>query len=141
VTTSAPDDRSWRRSARAVAGALCLTQALVLAGFGVFYLVELVAGAGSDQTRVVMSAVLILVFAVGLGWLARLWWSGSTWATTPTILWNVLLVPVALGFVQSGQPLLGILLFVVLVATVAAATGGRVSSDGLATDRGSGEDS
>ena len=36
-------------------------QALALAGFAVYYVVELVLGEGSDATRVLMSALLILV--------------------------------------------------------------------------------
>jgi len=112
-----------------VAGGLCLVQALVLVGLAVFYLVELFAGAGSDQARVLVSAVLILVVAAALALLARLWWSGSTWATTPTVLWNLLLVPVALSVVQAGQLLLGILLVVVLVPTILAALAGRVPTN------------
>jgi len=110
-------------------------QALVLVGLAIFYVVELVAGAGSDRARVLVSVVLILVFAGGLGWLARLWWSGSTWSTTPTILWNVLLVPVAIGFFQSGQVIFGVLLFVVLVPTILAAVAGRVPADRDGVDR------
>jgi len=112
-----------------VAGGLCLVQALVLVGLAVFYLVELFAGAGSDRARVLVSAVLILVVAAALALLARLWWSGSTWATTPTVLWNLLLVPVALSVVQAGQLLLGILLVVVLVPTILAALAGRVPTN------------
>ena len=46
-------------------------QALALAGFAVYYVVELVLGEGSDATRVLMSALLILVGGAGLGVLAR----------------------------------------------------------------------
>lgn len=106
----------------------------MLLGLAGFYIVELFAGAGSDQTRVIMSAILILVLAGALGWLARLWWSGSTWATTPTILWNALLVPVAISIVQSGQLLLGALLAVVLVPTIVASAVGRVPPDRDTTD-------
>jgi len=126
VTPSAPDALRRRTPAGTAAGALCLVQALVLVGFAVFYLVELLAGAGSDRGRVMVSVVLILVFAGGLGWLAQLWWSGSSWATTPTILWNVLLVPVAINVLQSSQTVLGVALVVVLVPTILAATLGRV---------------
>ncbi|EBM0725681.1 hypothetical protein XE97_25315, partial [Salmonella enterica subsp. enterica serovar Senftenberg] len=83
-----------RDIARDVAAAVCAVQALSLLGFVVFYLVELVQGAGDDPTRVVMSALLILVFAVGIGALARGWWRGANWPNTPTIVWNLLLLPV-----------------------------------------------
>ncbi len=119
VTSQAPTTR--RGVARSVVAALCLLQAVVLAGFAVFYVVELLGGGGSDQARVVTSAALILLFALGLGALGHLWWHGSGRVTTPTVVWNVLLVPVAIGLAQSGQALLCVLLVVVLVAAIGAA--------------------
>ena len=66
-------------------------QALALAGFAVYYVVELVLGEGSDAIRVLMSALLILVGAAGLGVLARGWLGVAAWPRTPTIVWNALL--------------------------------------------------
>ncbi len=71
------------------------------------------------------SAVLILVFAVLLAVLARLWWTGSRWATTPTIVWNIVLVPVAVTLLQAGQVVIGAALAVVAVLGVVAAAAGR----------------
>ncbi len=108
-----------------MAAAVCVVQAAVLGGLAVFYLVELVAGAGSDRTRVVTSAVLILVCAAGLAYLARLWWTGSRWSATPTIVWNVVLVPVAVTLLQAGQVAVGAGLAVVAVVGVVSAAAGR----------------
>ena len=52
---------------RDLAGLVCAVEALALAGFCGFYLWELTQGASDDPTRVVMSAVLIALFAVGIG--------------------------------------------------------------------------
>ena len=78
-----------------MAGALTALEALVLVGFVVFYVIEMVSGATDDLTRAAVSAVLILVFAVGLLALARGWFRAADWPRTPTVLWNALLLPVA----------------------------------------------
>jgi len=120
------------RLGQLVAGAVCLLQAAVLAGLSVFYVVELSAGAGSDRMRVVSSTVLILVLAAGLALLGRLWLVGSGRPATPTVVWALLLVPVAVGMAQSGQVLIcvGLLGLVVLtLAAVAASWGGEPRSD------------
>src|SRR4051812_44143570 len=70
---------STSRSPRRVAALLTGLQALALVGFAVFYVVELVLGQGSDTTRVLMSAVLILVGALALGALARGWLGPAAW--------------------------------------------------------------
>lgn len=107
--------------ARLVAGVLCAVQALTLVGFVVFYLVELVRGASDDPTRVVMSAVLIAVFAALLGLVARAWLRGANWPNTPTIVWNVLLLPVSWSLIQGGWAAVGIPLLVVALAAVVSA--------------------
>lgn len=95
------------RGPRRVAAVLTGVQALALLGFAVFYLYELAVGEGSDPVRVVMSAALIALFAVGLGVLARAWLGDAAWPKTPTIVWSALLFPVGGTIVQGGLPLLG----------------------------------
>jgi hypothetical protein len=104
-----------------VAGVLCALHALVLLGFVVFYLWELGQGASDDATRVVMSAVLIAVFAVLLGLVARGWLRGQDWPKTPTVVWNVLLLPVAWSLIQADRALVGVGLGLAAVAGVLAA--------------------
>lgn len=107
---------------RLLAAALCGLHALVLLGFCVFYLWELVQGAGDDPTRVVMSVVLIAVFAVLLGVVGRAWLRGANWPNTPTIVWNLLLLPVAWSLFQAGRGVLALGLAVVgFLGVVAAA--------------------
>lgn len=115
---SAPGGLSGSRQTAAI---VCLVESVVMAGFGVFFLVELLRGEGSDQMRVLTSAVLILVFAGLVGVLARLWRGRSDWPMTPTIVWHVLLVPVAVGMVQSGQLVIGALIGLAVVAGIGSA--------------------
>jgi inner membrane protein involved in colicin E2 resistance len=110
-----------RDTSRDVAAAACAVQALSLVGFVVFYLVELAQGAGDDPTRVVMSALLILVFAVGMGALARGWWRGANWPNTPTIVWGLLLLPVAWSLFQADRAVVALLVGLVAVVGIVAA--------------------
>ncbi|HET8970886.1 MAG TPA: hypothetical protein VFN19_07495, partial [Candidatus Nanopelagicales bacterium] len=85
MTQTTPDPRSDGRPAPSLgnrawsvaAGAICLLHVLALLGVAVFYGVELSRGEGSSRTTVVMSGLLILVFAALLALLARLWFVGS----------------------------------------------------------------
>ena len=130
MRSTAPGSPRRRSTSRALAAAVCLLQALALVGFAGFYLVELVAGGASDAGAVAMSLALFLVVAAGLAYLARRWWTGSGAVTTPTVVWNILLVPVVVGLVQSGQLVLAVVLaVVVLLAIVAALTAARAGRD------------
>ena len=114
-----PDPSS--RGPRRLAALLTGVQALALAGFAVYYVVELVLGEGSDAIRVLMSALLILVGATGLGVLARGWLGVSAWPRTPTIVWNALLVPVGISLIQGNRVLIGWLVVVVAIVAIGAA--------------------
>jgi len=96
-------------------------QAVALAGFAVYYVVELVLGEGSDATRVLMSALLIFVAAVGLGVLARGWLGVAAWPRTPTIVWNVILLPVGISLIQGDRVLIGWVVIAVALVVVATA--------------------
>ncbi len=115
---------------RRLAGASCALQALALLGFAGFYLYELSIGEGSDATRVVMSAVVIALFAAGLAALARAWFGHRGWQRTPTMLWHALLVPVGVSLLQAGQALVGWVLLVVAVVGFFAALAVRNEDDG-----------
>lgn len=130
----APHRRS-RRLAALVTG----LQALALAGFAVFYVVELVLGEGSDATRVLMSAVLILVGAVGLGLVVRGWLGTAQWPRTPTIVWNAILLPVGFSLVQGTRVLVGWTVIVVAVVAIVAAWVARDPDTEVLPGRDAGE--
>ncbi|WP_239111436.1 hypothetical protein [Phycicoccus sonneratiae] len=111
---------------RRAAAVLCAVQALALLGFAVFYVYELAVGEGSDATRVVMSAAVIALGAVGLGLLARGWLGERRWPRTPTIVWDLLLVPVGISLLQAERTGLGWLVLVLALATLGAALIARV---------------
>lgn len=107
VDTLAPVPEEISRGPRRAAAALTGLQALALLGFALFYVYEVVVGEGSDAVRVVMSALLITLFAVGLGVIAKAWLGDAAWPKTPTIVWSALLFPVGGGMIQGGLKLLG----------------------------------
>ena len=109
------------RGSRRLSALIAAVQALTLAGFAVFYIVELVLGEGSDAVRVVMSALLIMVGAIGLGVLARGWLGAASWPRTPTIVWNAILLPVGISLVQGTRVVIGWAVLVVAVVAIGAA--------------------
>ena len=96
-------------------------QVVTLLGFVVFYLWELTQDSGGDVARVVMSALLIAVFTVGIAAMARGWLRGDNWPNTPTVVWNALLLPVGWSLVQGDRTLVGTLVIVVALVGIVAA--------------------
>ncbi|MDN5789931.1 MAG: hypothetical protein L0H25_03575 [Micrococcales bacterium] len=80
----------------------------------------MIEGATDDLTRAATSTVLILVFAVLLAVVARGWHRGADWPRTPTLLWNVLLLPVAWSLYQADRPLVGLGVAALALSTAAA---------------------
>ncbi|MFV0461733.1 MAG: hypothetical protein ACK5MP_00820 [Nostocoides sp.] len=96
--------RTWAAIAASVSG----LYAVALGAVVVFYVAELVQGAGSDPVRVITSSVLIAMFAVGLSVLCLGWAKGMGWVRTPTIVWCLLLLPVTVSLLQAGQAILAV---------------------------------
>ena len=134
MTSPAPAPSRPRDPFRAVAAGICALQALVLLGFVVFYLWELTQGSSDDAVRVVMSALLILVFAVGIAALARGWVRGDNWPNTPTVVWNALLLPVGWSLVQSDHGLIGALVIVGALAGILAAIRADTTAEDVPED-------
>lgn len=131
TAASSPSDPSSSRGVerpRIVAGAVCALQGLFLLGFCVFSLYELARGGSDDATRVVMEVVLVAAFAAGLLALARFWVAGANWPNTPTIVWNLLLLPVAWGLVQGGRGLIALAVAAVAITGVVSAIAADTSS-------------
>lgn len=113
--------------ARLVAGAVCALQAVFLLGFCGFSLYELAQDGSDSPLRVVMEVVLIAVFAAGLLALARYWVRGANWPNTPTIVWNLLLLPVAWGLVQGDRGLIALAVAAVAVVGIVSAVAADTS--------------
>lgn len=108
-----------------LAGWLLAVQVVVIVGFVVFYVVELASGQGEDRTRVVMSCVVFLIMAAGLGVLTRGLLRNASWSRTPTVLWNALLVPVGISLIQAAQVWVGVVVMVAAVGTIGAVLAAR----------------
>ncbi len=109
--------------ARRVAGAVCGAHALALGGIAAYYLVRLATGGDQSAARVLMSAVLIVAFAVVLGVMAVQWFGGVRWVRTPTIVWCLLLLPVAVSLGQAGDWWLAAVVGISALIGVLAAAG------------------
>jgi len=106
---------------RLLAFATCALQALAALGWAVFEVVRAGSGRTSTAGVAVALGVLLLVFAAALVLMALGWRRGAGWQKTPTLVWNVLLLPVAWSLVQAGSTLLGLVVGVVALVGLAAA--------------------
>ncbi len=96
-------------------------EAVAVAAVAVFYVVELGRGAGADEAGVISSVVLFVVVAIALAAMAAGWWQRAAWPRTATIVWNLVLVPVAVDQGKAGNTLLAAGLGVVVVVAVGSA--------------------
>ena len=117
-------------TARRVVAAIMALQGL---GMTVFALLGFLAwtskgSASDDGMRVLTESLLVLLFAAGSFVLARLWLGASDWPRTPTIVWHVLLMPVAYSLWASGQPLICAALSLVIIAVIVSALRGSAEA-------------
>lgn len=92
------------RTAAAVSG----FQAFLMAGAGLVFALELLQGEADDTGAASMTLVVALIFAALLTVLAVHWWRGARWPRTPTIVWNLLMLPAAWSLTTSSGPGVGI---------------------------------
>lgn len=83
-----------------VAAGLVALEALVIAGFVLFYGFEVAIGEGQDLLIIIMSAVTMVVFVVGLGYTAKGLLRRHPRAQAPAIAFNFLLVPLGIAMFQ-----------------------------------------
>lgn len=88
---------------------------LVLAGLLV---VDVVSGTVDDTTQALTEAALVLVFVAAAAAMAKGLSGGSGWARTPSLVWNLLLLPVAYSLFTSGQAAIGTVVLVIAVLTL-----------------------
>ncbi|GAA1143316.1 hypothetical protein GCM10009583_11620 [Ornithinicoccus hortensis] len=96
---------------------------MAIAGFAVFYLVELVLGEGQDPMIVIMSVVTMLVFVVGLGYVAAGLRRRHPRAQAPAIAFNGLLVPLGIALFQFAPAWLAATVLIAAVVTIVSVIG------------------
>lgn len=78
-------------------------QAVALLGAAVFFVVEVAVATPDDRTRALVAALLALVAAAGMAVVARGLLAGRRWARAPTLVVNLLVLPVAFDLVRGGR--------------------------------------
>lgn len=116
TSTAAPTSRQL--TSGRVAAALVALEALALAGFALYYLVSLLRGEGTDATIVTMSIVTMIVFMVGLGYVAAGLRRRHPRAQAPAIAFNFLLVPLGIAMFQFAPPWLAAVVLGTAVAVI-----------------------
>ncbi|USQ75366.1 hypothetical protein [Ornithinimicrobium cryptoxanthini] len=118
VTSTAPTSRQFALGR--CAAVLIGLEALAIAGFAVFYLVELVLGESTDVMIVLMSVVTMVVFVVGLSYVAAGLWRRHPRAQAPAIAFNFLLVPLGIAMFQFAPAGLAAAILVTAIVTIAS---------------------
>lgn len=124
VVTSRPSlDQTTDRlpTASRAAGAICLVEAVLLLIAGLFFGGELLTGTADEASVASMSMILTLLFAVLMLVMAVHWWRGSRWQRTPTIVWNLLLLPAAWSLMSSSGVLPALAVAAVALAGLVSA--------------------
>lgn len=103
-----------------MAGLVCFVEALLLLVTAGLYGLELACGRADDANTASMSLVVCLIFAILLGALASAWHKGARWPRTPTLVWNVLLLPAAWTLATTNGIWVGLTLAVIALAGVVA---------------------
>ena len=110
------NERSAPVAARAVAGGIVL-EALLLAVYAVFVVVESLRGEAEDRIGALVLAAVALAMAAGLVAVATGVLRGARWARSPALVWQALQGFVALSGTVEPRAAAGLL--VVLAVTVA----------------------
>jgi hypothetical protein len=101
-----------------VAVALVATEGLVMIGLGGLQFVRGFGGDIDDRWRAELGAAMALVFGAAACLLARGLVFRRRWARSPTVLVQLLCLPLAVGLLQGGMYGYGVPLLVVPVAVL-----------------------
>lgn len=96
-------------------------EALVIAGFAVFYAVELLLGQGSDPVVVIMSIVTMAVFVIGLSYVSAGLWQRHPRSQAPAMAFNGLMIPLGIALFQIAPVAVAAAVLGVGVAVIACA--------------------
>ena len=118
MTSSSALPPPTRPALAAAAG--CRGEALALGVTAPHSALARAAARAVDASTASMSLVVCLIFAILLAVLAAAWRKSALWPRTPTLVWNVLLLPAAWTLTATNGIWVGLALAVVAVAGVVA---------------------
>lgn len=104
-----------------MAAGVCVVESALLVATAVLYALELLGDRAEDAGTASMSLALCVIFAILLAVLAAAWSKGALWPRTPTVVWNVLLLPAAWTLVTASGIWIGVGVAVVAATGVVAA--------------------
>jgi hypothetical protein len=98
-----PNDGATSSRARIVAALVTAAQALTLLGLSVFSILETIDGRADDAFSAYLLGGLGLLTGGGLGWIAWSLWRGARWARSPSLVWQLVMLPVGYETLDTRQ--------------------------------------
>jgi hypothetical protein len=102
--------------ARATAAGVTAAQGLTFVGLGIATAITVGTGKADDGGSAALAAAFWMLAGVGLGLVAWALWRGRHWARSPSLVWQLLMLPVGWSLLDT-QSVIGL---IVLVSAVAA---------------------
>lgn len=102
--------------ARSVAAGVTAAQGLTFVIFGIVTAVVAATGDADDATAAGLGGALWMITGAALSFVAWALWRGRHWARSPSLVWQLLMLPVGWSLLDT-QSVVGL---VVLVSAVAA---------------------
>lgn len=127
LSPDAPPTAGQQAAGRLAAGIVAL-HTLVVAGFAVAYLIEVLTGGSRDTVVTLMMVLLLVVFAVGLGYVSAGLWRRHERAQAPAVAWCLLLIPAGIVFLTNGVWVGALVVLSSLAGVFATLAMGRLGS-------------
>lgn len=103
-----------------VAAGVVAIEGITVLGLGGYAVVHTVIGAPVDVMSSIIVAVAGIAVGAGLLWVARGLHTAQRWSRTPGVVTQIFLIPIAVTFLQSGRPAMGVPLIVAALVALAA---------------------
>lgn len=111
------DETATCRS-RLIATGVSGAQALTLLVLGIFSFAMVGAGRADDPTSAALMACLAVLVGAGLAYAACELWRGARWARSPSLVWQLVMLPVGYSMLDTLRPVGTVLLISAVAAVV-----------------------
>lgn len=118
TTQSGGADETATRRSRVIAAGVSGAQGATLLVLGAFSFAMVGAGRADDPSSAALLAGLAVLVGGGLGCASWALWRGARWARSPSLVWQLVMLPVGYGMLDTLRPVGTVLLISAVAAMV-----------------------